>query len=271
VGNSVNDSQSPSTAPPRFSCPACGKRFTWRDEYAGRKVNCKCGAVFLAQLGGTTLLDQTVRMTDADEIRPVLPNAPQTSVRMPAGYAIPRVRRAAHDMATDDDDASPFRDLYIPGVLLAIGAVARVVQTIQFTSSHSLTVGHAIGLLACEIIICGAAMVGGVMIAAQILGTTFGSPGPAVLKLAAIALSVTAAGYLLASIDHEPGSPRGAILAWHLVLILNFVLFVWLFKLELSEGMVVVVIVMLVRLILQFAASRGATRDIAQWLMFGGN
>ena len=268
----------------RFSCPSCGKRFVWQDSYAGRKVNCKCGAVFVAQLGGTVLVDQPIRMTDADEIQPTAPrttpgqksaakspSSSQPGVRVPAGYAFPRTRRAAHEMASDDEDDSPLRDRYVPVALIVIGAIGRAIQTFQFTSSHSLTAGHAIGLLVCELIIWSAAMFGGVLLAAQILGTSFGSPGQAALKLTAIALSVTAACYLLASIDREPGGPRGAVLAWHLLLIACFILFVYFFKLELSEGMLLVVIVVLIRLILLFAVSRGITPDAGRWVFFGVN
>ena len=260
----------------RFSCPSCGKRFVWQNSYAGRKVNCKCGAVFIAQLGGTMLVDQPIRMTDADEFQPSAPAqrsvaSSQPSVHVPAGYAVPRTRRAAHEMATDDEDDSPVRDRYVPIALIGIGAIGRAIQTFQFTSSHSLTAGHAMGLLVCELIIWSAAMFGGVLLAAQILGTSFGSPGQAALKLTAMALSVTAACYLLASIDREPGGLRGAVLAWHLLMIACFILFVYLFKLELSEGMLVVVIVVLIRVILLFAVSRGIAPDAGRWLFFGVN
>lgn len=188
---------------------------------------------------------------------------------MPAGYAFPRMRRAAHDMASDDDDASRFRDVYLPIILLAIGAIGRLTQMIHFTSTNSLTVGHAIALLVCELVICGAAMLVGVLAAAQILGTTFGEPKQMALKLAAMALFVAAAGYLIASIDHDRYSVRGALLAWHLVLILYFILFRVLFSLELSESLVTVVIVFLLQLMLLFAASRGMSADAARAIFFG--
>jgi len=205
-------------------------------------------------------------MRDADEVRP---NARQTSVQIPAGYAFPRTRRAAHDMASDDDDASPIRDIYFPIALLVIGAIGRLVQMIQFTSTHELSIGHAIGLLICELVICGAAMVAGVLAAAQILGTTFGEPKHMAIKLAGMALFVAAAGYLVASIDTDRYSVRGALLAWHLVLILYFVLFRVLFSLELSEAMVTVVIVFLLQLMLLFAVSRGMNSEAARAIFFG--
>ena len=35
----------PGTATPKFSCPSCGKQFTWKPELAGKKGKCKCGGV----------------------------------------------------------------------------------------------------------------------------------------------------------------------------------------------------------------------------------
>jgi hypothetical protein len=29
---------------PRFSCPACGKSYRWKPEFAGRSAKCACGA-----------------------------------------------------------------------------------------------------------------------------------------------------------------------------------------------------------------------------------
>jgi len=264
MGDHLNDPQSSAATAPRFSCPGCGKRFEWRGTFAGRKVTCKCGATFIAALGGTELLDQPVPMRDADEVRST---ARQTAVQVPAGY--PRMRRAAHDMASDDDDASPFRDRYLPSILLVLGAIGRLAQMIHFTSTHDLTIAHAIGLLICELVICGAAVVAGVLAAAQILGASFGDPRQMALKLAAMVLFVAAAGYLVASIDTDRYSVRGALLAWHLVIILYFVLFRVLFSLELSEAMVTVVIVFLLQLMLLFAVSRGMSSEAARAIFYG--
>jgi hypothetical protein len=35
---------SSSTDDPRFACPACGKRYRWKPELAGRSAKCGCGA-----------------------------------------------------------------------------------------------------------------------------------------------------------------------------------------------------------------------------------
>ncbi|CAN5559770.1 hypothetical protein BH09PLA1_BH09PLA1_00660 [soil metagenome] len=257
----------PQSAPAaRFSCPACGKRFAWQDAYAGRKVTCKCGATFVAALGGTVRVDQPVLMSDRDEIH-AEPRG--RAVQLPPGYAFPRMRRPAHDMASDDDDASPFRDFYFPMLLLVIGAIGRLMQMVHFTSTHSLTIGHAIALLVCELLICGAAMFAGVLAAAHILGTSFGEPKQIALKFAGMALFVAAAGYLLASIDTDRYSVRGALLAWHLVFILYFIFFRVLFSLELSESIVTVVIVFLLQLVLLFAAARGMSAEAARAIFFG--
>ena len=31
------------TAQAKFSCPSCGRQFTWKPELAGRNAKCKCG------------------------------------------------------------------------------------------------------------------------------------------------------------------------------------------------------------------------------------
>src|SRR3954454_4514869 len=32
---------------PKFKCDACGERYTWKPQIAGRQAKCKCGAVLL--------------------------------------------------------------------------------------------------------------------------------------------------------------------------------------------------------------------------------
>src|SRR5438046_2211846 len=35
------------TSSGRFACDACGKRYRWRSEWAGKRLKCKCGEIIL--------------------------------------------------------------------------------------------------------------------------------------------------------------------------------------------------------------------------------
>jgi hypothetical protein len=182
--------------------------------------------------------------------------------------AIP-TRRAVQDMASEDDETSPLRDWIVPIALLAIGVSVRFSQVLFFASKQSLSTPAAVGLLICELIIGTAALIAGAFAAATILNTTFGDLRIASLKVVAIAVFTSAAAYLAASIDREPEGIRGMVLAWHLILIFYFVLFVYLFKLDLQEGIITTIIVMAIQLVILFAISRGLSPEAAKALLFG--
>jgi hypothetical protein len=275
-----------------FSCPACGKRFAWQPRYDGRKVLCKCGATFIAQLGGTQLVDQPVRLTDEDQIKPAPASARASApasaratlsapvvqredmpaeAGTPGRYFDPRfpTRRAPHEMATEEDDSSPWRDWWLPSILLVVGLGLRFSQVLIFAQGQAMRTHVAIGLLLCEVIIGGVALGAGALAAASMLSTTFGEVKSAILKFAAISAFTSACAYFAGSIDRDPYSLNGIVLAWHVVLLLYFVLLVYLFKLDLQEGLLTTVIVVALQFMLVFLISRSMSPEAARSLLYG--
>jgi len=50
----------------KITCPDCGKQFTWKPEYAGRKVKCKCGHAFRVPEAPPSTIDEET--FDIDDI-----------------------------------------------------------------------------------------------------------------------------------------------------------------------------------------------------------
>jgi hypothetical protein len=264
------------TSKPRFSCPACAKRFVWTRDFAGRNVRCKCGHAFVAPAEGDIPVAAVAPATIADDaIAPLA--SPAHAPTSSAQQAHPAVNlpfpvftgRPVRDMASEDDERSAARDVFVPVALLLVGLGARASQVLLFASQQSLSPTAAAGVLGCELVIGTIALIAGAAAAAGMLGATFGDPRAALLKLAAIAVATSAAAYFAASIDREPWGVRGIALAWHAVLLLYFALFTYLFKLDLQEGMMTTVIVMVIQLALLFAVSRVLSPDAARSLFYG--
>lgn len=249
----------PATA--RFSCPACGQRFHWEPQFAGRSVKCKCGATFQASLGGTDLVE--------NRLPPIGQQPPTPSRRVVTANLPPRAGRAIHEMASDEGDASPVRDLVVPIVLLAVGGIARFSQVLAYAGNEKLPTGKAIVLWACELLIGGAAMLGGAVAVAGMMSANFGPPAKAVLKLLGIWLIAAAAACFVAKLDAQPMSMRGIILAFHVVLLIYFVGVAWLFKLDLQEALVTAVVIAVVQGLLLFGIARSMSPDAARALFFG--
>ena len=262
------------TSKPSFSCPACARHFAWTRDFAGRRVRCKCGHGFIAPAEAEIPVAAVAPAGSADEddlAPPPAPAAPSTQAAH-AAVNLPFpvfTGRAVRDMASEEDERSAARDVFVPVALLLVGLGARASQVLLFASQQSLSAPAAAGVLACELVIGTVALIAGAAAAAGMLGATFGDPRAALLKLAAIAVVTSAAAYLAASIDREPWGVRGIALAWHVVLLLYFALFTYLFKLDLQDGMMTTVIVTVIQLALLFAVSRALSADAARALFYG--
>lgn len=247
----------------RFSCPACGQRFHWRPEFAGRAVKCKCGATFQASLGGTDLVENRPPPI-AEE-----PPPPPAGKRVIASNLPPRAGRAIHEMAAEEAETGPIRDVIVPVVLLAIGGIARFSQVWAYAGTEKLPTAKAVVLWICELLIGGAAMLGGAMAVAAMMGANFGPPARAVLKLLGIWLFAAAAACFVAKLDAQPMSMRGIILAFHVVLLIYFVGVAWLFRLDLQEALLTAVVISVLQGLLLFGIARSMSPDAARALFFG--
>jgi hypothetical protein len=252
-----------SESSPRFSCPACGQRFHWQPQFAGRAVKCKCGATFQASLGGTDLVENRPPPIGED------PPPPPHAKRVIASNLPPRAGRAIHEMASEESETGPIRDLVVPIALLAIGGIARFSQVLAYAGGERLPASKAIVMWICELLIGAAAMLGGALAVAGAMSTNFGPPARAVLKLLGIWLFAAAAACFVAKLDAQPMSMRGIILAFHVLLLIYFVGVAWLFKLDLQEALLTAVVVAVLQGLLLFGIARSLSPDAARALFFG--
>lgn len=248
------------TTKPTFACSACGKRFTWKPEFTGRKVACSCGHTFAATLGlesakmqgdvydmaQPTVFTGEKSPTAKTPAAPPLLHLPPVNSAKPTtlssvATAYPRRKSARINLEIQELDPEaerPFIHLYFPWMLLIFGAVARVVEVIHFTQG---SMRAAILLVIIDIHLNALVMIGGAFIAAAVLGVNFGSLSRASIKLAGIAIFSGAAAALVSSLDQA--SIRGLIIGMHLAPLLYFALFYALFDLDLQESLTTVIIV----------------------------
>ena len=66
----------------KVACPACGKQYHWKPQYASRKVKCSCGRIIRMPTDGTgkpTLVDAVASSSPGSAAK-----APPVSVKTPA-------------------------------------------------------------------------------------------------------------------------------------------------------------------------------------------
>jgi hypothetical protein len=295
----------------RFLCPGCGASFGWKPQYAGRKIRCKCGQVFMppdpaaaqdsapAEPDPYDVNDDAAapapRPAAAHRAPPMRPAAaapahapmqapmhptmdPTAHAAAPVPPAAPAAAPPAHAEArtslsgvaalyparrakvmTEEADAavegSPLKDLYIPIALLVLGLGLRVAQLLVANESRANKWGgdvqtpddpRKVVLMAVfQMIISGGVMIAGATLAATVLNLNLGSLGKAALKLCAIAVFATGVASWVAIFDQDKYSVTGLMVALHIVVIIYWVGFFYLFALDLQETMLAVAIIAL--------------------------
>ena len=149
----------PADDAPRIACPQCGKEYRWNQQYAGRKVRCKCGHTMRMPAEAPTAAESAAGMYDLAESGAPAGDAstcPSCSVAMPVdaviciecGYNVQTGQRmgepdaapvptrtkapakgasapvpngASDDELLDEPPASPLKNLYVPLAALAVG------------------------------------------------------------------------------------------------------------------------------------------------------
>ena len=258
----------------RFLCPACGASFGWKPQYAGRKIRCKCGQVFLPPAAPPTnsgeaeadLYDLTGDVAAPAAHQPAThlsaaahgpaPAAARPVDRLDGVAALygHRARRAAQQEAADAE-GSALKDLYVPLALLALGLGLRVAQLLVANANRANKWGghveigadpkRAVLLAVFQMIIACGVMIAGATVAAMVLNLNLGTVGKAGLKLCSIAVFATGVASWVAVFDQDRNSITGLMIALHIVVIINWVGFAWLFALEVQETLLAVAIISL--------------------------
>jgi hypothetical protein len=189
----------------KFACGACGKRYAWKPQLAGKRAKCACGAAMTvpaaAAVAPASEPDDLYGMAEAAgaagtvaprKMAPPVPPAPLMAASTIAGVPPIAYRSAAtvQDREADrfslDRMTHPPRDLYVPVGLLLAGFLALLVWVIVETDLGAtgmviMSVVTGVATLFKLVVLIGIAM-----IVAPMLGISFGDFRTAVLKFAAI-------------------------------------------------------------------------------------
>jgi hypothetical protein len=124
-------------------------------------------------------------------------------------------------------DASQLTELFLPIGLIVFGFVASVAELAYF-NDFPLSLKLAIPIIGLQLIVDFTLLAVGCLLAIKAIDVAFGAPGPAALKLVAIALApdgaAAVAGYYI-----------GDFASWAMALVMYYVLFHVLFDLDLVE------------------------------------
>ena len=175
-----------------------------------------------------------------------------------AGVAALYPTRRARPVQEDADggaEGSVLKDVYVPVALLVLGLGLRVGQLLATNELRGNKWGgdvatpddprKAVLLALFQMIISAGVMIAGATLAATILSLNLGSLGKAALKLCAMAVFATGVASWAAVFDQDQHSVRGLVLALHVVVILYWVGFTFLFALDLQETLLAVSIITL--------------------------
>jgi hypothetical protein len=249
-----------------FHCPACAAGFHWKPQYAGRKMRCKCGNVFVATEPAVELEeiasdeDEVVAApSPAQRVARVEPPTPPGVV--PASVAAMYMRKSSRFAAEQDnsepEEGSNVKNIYVPLLLLALGIGLRVSQLIYTSGNRGnkwagttevvAHPGKAVLLVLCEMVIGTGVMVCGAAVAAMLLNINFGPVAKAGLKLCATAVFATGVAGWVTVFDTDRFSITGMAVALHLVIIIYWIALAYFFSLELQETMLTVAIISLLQ------------------------
>jgi hypothetical protein len=214
-----------------FKCPKCLAELVWFPRVAGRKVSCPCGHVFVAPTRATLLAAQ----------QPVAPEptreAPNRAAEMAALYARPR-QRIVDDL--HEEHGGPLRNWIVPSILLTLGLLILLSQVTWKPREIPTRVDLSFGQIAVIVVVMIVTLMAGVGVFTWLMNMDFGRLVPAGYKLLAIPVFAGSLAMAVARLDKAPHSATGMAMGWHLLVLLYWCLFAFLFKLEWLETLMVV-------------------------------
>jgi hypothetical protein len=162
-----------------------------------------------------------------------------------AGGAAPAIlaygggKVAAKTAGKDEVGDNNLIEYYIPAGLIAFGFLIAILRAMKFSTSP-MFFGAAMGYVMVSTVVDLTLMLIACFVAAKVLDASFGSPGSAILKLAAISLFPEA---VAASIEFFMPAAYGWIVGWAVALIFYYCLFSYLFDLDGGEVLMLVFII----------------------------
>lgn len=256
-----------------FRCPSCGQVFTWKPQLANRRVRCKCATRFVVPPRDESDQENVLPADVLEEIAPprpadvsdAVPFAQRASIPARSPLPLPgstefytrEIAQRARRQETISEDGSNLKHRDLPIALILAGLLIQIASLRLFNelpgnkwggavqTPSSVTVALAIAI--CQTIIWTSLLIIGSAVSARILGISFGTIGRAALKLCGIATFTFGVASAVASIDPGRFSVTGIVMALHIVILLYWVLFAYLFSLEIMETLMTVAIVVLIQ------------------------
>lgn len=226
-------------------CGACGKKYAWKPELAGRKVRCGCGTTILVPLPRTDEARDEYELAD-DPQEPAAPRA--ADVVLNRLGRIPERKPDGPDpekLASDEQmrrilEPNLMRDVAIPMMLLGAGLALSFYEVMHAPQHAPDTMAAAAPLVAIRAVAGMALCVGGIFLATACFDVCLlGSFRSCLLRLCAIAVAPSAIyGVMCYAIGDVAGSTAGTFTA----VALYAVLFYYLLKLDLKDTAICVIV-----------------------------
>src|SRR3954471_9736346 len=116
-----------------FACDACGRKFAWKAELAGRALRCKCGAAMTVPSREMMRLPESNTYDLGDDELTALPTAAKLAPVL--AYAAPAT--PALNEAIEPEEGTAWRNIYLPAVLVICGAGIEFTRLMHGGSSTS--------------------------------------------------------------------------------------------------------------------------------------
>ena len=234
-----------------FACPQCGRRLLWAAQLAGSRINCRCGRRLIVPIAPAAELPADPAADPGAGDSAVAAQGPVRPRRV-LNYQSPSRPDVPSTWQTISE--SPFRHLYLPVAIIILGFAFRLVQSFMATGSGAGGTRVLGGLLMAILGVAASVltMLVGVGLVARWMGSDLGPLPIAALKLSAAAVLGSAAfgGIVLLA----PAAPvNTTIIAFHVVLLLYWILFYMFFDLDLQETLFAVAIVGILQAVLACA------------------
>lgn len=210
-------------------CPACGKRYRWRDELAGKKIRCKgCGGVFAPSPEATESAQAHLAEVSAAAAR--------------HGFVVTD-RRSPREMSAEMEETTRFHNWILPVIVLAPVLLWRVIQATGHAGAREdVSQGIALFLVLMEAVLVAGAILGSLVAVASVVELEVTDWRSAVLKALASAFAITALCTFFAQFDFTTWDLNSMMLGVPSILLIAYFMYTAMYRADLLEGLLATVV-----------------------------
>lgn len=205
-------------------CPACGKRYRWRDELAGKKLKCKgCDGVFAPTL-------EAAQSTQAHL-------AEVTAAGARHGFTVAD-RRSTREMSAEMEETTRFHNWFLPAGVLTLFLLWRLAQATGHAGAREdVSYLLALFLVGVEAVLVAGAICGSLFAAAAFADLEMTNWRSSLLKAAATACAMTAVCSFFTQFDFASWDLNSMMLGVPTILLLAYFMYTAMYKVDLLEGL----------------------------------